>query len=189
MKTFIRTEFLKDITICDRLIDYYKNSNEKTLGKILGKDGKPIVDATKKSSTDVYLNDSPIAHKYCNELQNILNNYIKEYSFSNQVAIFGLKERINIQHYKAGQAYYEWHCERDSNIGYAASRHLVFTTYLNDVQDGGETEFYYQELKIKPQKGLTVIFPSDWTHTHKGITSNTEDKYIVTGWFNYLQQE
>jgi hypothetical protein len=42
-------------------------------------------------------------------------------------------------------------------------------TYLNDVTDGGETGFFYQDVKIKPQKGLTLIWPAIWTHTHKGF--------------------
>jgi hypothetical protein len=58
-------------------------------------------------------------------------------------------------------------------------------TYLNDVNDGGETHFYHQELKVQPRKGLTLIWPADWTYTHRGIASPTEDKYIVTGWYSY----
>ena len=68
MKTFIRTEFLKDLTICDRLVEYYKNSDEKVVGKIKDKDGNKVIDPSKKASTDVYLNESPVAHEYCNEL-------------------------------------------------------------------------------------------------------------------------
>jgi hypothetical protein len=60
-------------------------------------------------------------------------------------------------------------------------------TYLNDVQDAGETAFYHQDVLIKPEKGLTLIWPSDWTFTHKGIPSPTEDKYIVTGWFSFIE--
>ena len=37
-------------------------------------------------------------------------------------------------------------------------------------------------IKLKPKKGLTVIWPAEWTHTHRGIASMTQDKYIVTGW-------
>ena len=59
-------------------------------------------------------------------------------------------------------------------------------TYLNDVSDGGETEFFHQKLKVKPVKGKTVLWPTDFTHLHRGITSPTEDKYIATGWFNFL---
>ena len=60
-------------------------------------------------------------------------------------------------------------------------------TYLNDVTDAGETEFFYQKVKIKPKKGLTVIWPADWTFVHRGNITPTQDKYIITGWFNYTQ--
>ena len=59
-------------------------------------------------------------------------------------------------------------------------------TYLNDVTEGGETEWYYQKLKIKPKKGLTVIWPADWTYQHRGIPSKTHHKYIITGWFSFI---
>ena len=62
-------------------------------------------------------------------------------------------------------------------------------TYLNDVDDGGETEFYYQKLKVKPRKGLTLIWPADWTHTHRGLSSPTQEKYIITGWLNYIDRD
>ncbi len=58
-------------------------------------------------------------------------------------------------------------------------------TYLNDVEDGGGTEFYHQNLIVKPRKGKTLIWPADWTHTHRGVTSPTQEKYVITGWFNY----
>jgi hypothetical protein len=59
-------------------------------------------------------------------------------------------------------------------------------TYLNDVTDQGETEFFHQQIKIKPQKGLTVIWPADWTYTHRGIPSPTQEKFIITGWLSFL---
>ena len=66
----------------------------------------------------------------------------------------------------------------------AIFRHLVFMTYLNTVDDGG-THFYYQKLKTKAKKGLTLIWSSAWTHTHRGIISKTKEKYILTGWYNF----
>ena len=59
-------------------------------------------------------------------------------------------------------------------------------TYLNNVTDKGETEFLHQKLKIKPEIGKTLIWPTDFTHTHRGIPSPTQEKYIVTGWFLLL---
>jgi len=58
-------------------------------------------------------------------------------------------------------------------------------TYLNDVDDAGQTEFFYQQVKIKPIKGLTLFWPADWTHTHRGVTSLTQTKYITTGWYSF----
>ena len=31
-----------------------------------------------------------------------------------------------------------------------------------------------------------VIFPAAFTHTHRGQKSETEEKYITTGWFNHV---
>ena len=60
-------------------------------------------------------------------------------------------------------------------------------TYLNDVTDQGETEWLHQNLKIKPKKGLTIFWPTDWTFVHRGITSPSQEKYIATGWYNYIE--
>ena len=66
----------------------------------------------------------------------------------------------------------------------SGNRILVFMTYLNDVKDGG-TEFLYQKLTTPAKKGLTLIWPTDFTHTHRGVISQTKEKYIATGWYAY----
>jgi len=60
-------------------------------------------------------------------------------------------------------------------------------TYLNDVEDGGETEWYYQNLKVKPEKGLTFLWPTDWMFTHKGYAPVNANKYIITGWYHFIK--
>ena len=62
-------------------------------------------------------------------------------------------------------------------------------TFLNDINDGGETEWFYQKIKVKPEKGLTLIWPTDWTYTHRGLVSKTETKYIITGWYDFYEIE
>lgn len=57
-------------------------------------------------------------------------------------------------------------------------------TYLNDVVDGG-THFKYFNHTEKATKGKTIIWPADWTHTHRGQISNTQEKIIATGWFSH----
>jgi hypothetical protein len=187
MTNFILQEFIQDKSICDELIEYHKNSEFKFNGKTVNGLGD-----NEKLSTDVQINETnvneDIIQKYLKELKIVCNKYIKEYEYCNYYHPWDIVEAFTIQHYKPKEGYFAWHTERSSNIYPYNNRHLVFMTYLNDVDDGGETEFYYQKLKIKAEKGKTVIFPADWTHTHKGITSPTQDKYIITGWYNFVDR-
>ena len=59
---------------------------------------------------------------------------------------------------------------------------MAWMVYLNDVEEGGETEFLYQKLKVKPSKGTILIWPGCYTHLHRGNTPMT-NKYIATGWW------
>jgi len=80
-----------------------------------------------------------------------------------------------------GGGYHVWHYE-NSVIW---QRQLVWNLYLNDIEDGGETEFLDQNRRIKAKKGTMVIFPASWTHMHRGNPPLNKDKYIGTGWYAY----
>ena len=55
--------------------------------------------------------------------------------------------------------------------------------YLNDVPGpGGETEFLYQDVRIRPEQGKLILFPPFWTHEHRGVTLAQGVKYIATTW-------
>ena len=82
---------------------------------------------------------------------------------------------------KNKQGYHIWHKDFE-NSSEGINRSHVCMFYLNDVEDGGETEFYHQKVKIKPKKGTLVIFPSYFTHLHKGHVPLSNDKYIITTW-------
>ena len=86
------------------------------------------------------------------------------------------------------EGYHVWHCE---NSGWENNMNRLgaYTIYLNDVKEGGETEFLYQSLRIKPTQGTVCIFPSMYTHTHRGNPPLSGEKYIVTGWIEYLNPE
>jgi hypothetical protein len=174
---FIAGWFLDDI-ICDELIEYYKKSPYKTAGIT----SKGVNVDNNKQSTDVPVLE-PIRSKYVNHLQTAVEEYIKKYPWCDKYSPWRIVESFNIQFYSPSQAYHSYHTERGSPNN---NRHLVFMTYLNTVTDGGETEFYHQDLKIKPEKGLTLIWGSDWTFTHRGIPSPSQEKYIVTGWFSFI---
>jgi hypothetical protein len=116
-----------------------------------------------------------------------VNLYCEEYPEAASNGAFGFQESFNIQHYRPGEGFFKWHTERAQHNPKTVRRHLVYMTYLNTVNDEGYTEFKFQNIKIQPQKGLTLIWPADWTWTHRGITSATEDKYIATGWLGFTE--
>lgn len=85
-----------------------------------------------------------------------------------------------IQRYNPGE-FYHWHIDGGSHD--FSQRQLVALWYLNDVPGpGGETEFLFQDVKIKPEKGKLLLFPPFWTHEHRAVTLNTGVKYIATTW-------
>lgn len=131
---------------------------------------------------------SPVVHKnYVNALQKCVDEYKRIYKWCNMDKNWSIQNRYNIQLYKPGNSYSNWHVEDPGPTSRMGKniRHLVFTTYLNTVEEGGETAFMYQNVNVSPIKGLTVIWPAGWTHPHKGIAAPSEKKYIATGWCTY----
>lgn len=99
---------------------------------------------------------------------------------------------VNAQHYEAQDGGYPyWHSEvypqQDHNE--ALHRNLLFMYYLNDVEEGGTTDFYYQKKSIAPKAGRMVIAPSGFTHTHRGCMPISNDKYILTSWVLFNRAE
>ncbi|MCC2607708.1 2OG-Fe(II) oxygenase [Planctobacterium marinum] len=99
---------------------------------------------------------------------------------------------VNMQKYEAGKGGYPyWHSEVYPQMpnNEALHRILLFMYYLNDVDEGGETEFYYQKKRIKPEKGTMVIAPAYFTHTHRGNVPISGDKQIITSWVLFQRAE
>jgi len=90
---------------------------------------------------------------------------------------------IKIQKTLPCQGYHVWHCESNSSQDI---RVLSWILYLNDIEEGGETEFLYQSLRIKPKTGTFILFPAYFTHTHRGNPPLKREKYIATGWIEYV---
>ena len=185
---FIQTWHIPE-GICDGFLEYFEN-NEKlhVEGCCIeeGKGGVVVKDA--KESTDIPISPSNMNQPFMDyriELQKCLNQYIKIYPHIDNMNKFDITENYNIQHYPKGGGFKKEHFERDGTFSKSIKRCLVFMTYLNDLDDGG-TKFIYQNRIVKAQKGKTVIFPVDWTHTHVSQISNTKEKTIITGWYSFL---
>jgi hypothetical protein len=113
-------------------------------------------------------------------------------NFEQIVGILYRYGELTIQKYIKGVGGYpHWHSEvypKDTSCE-QLHRVLAFQFYLNDVPEGGETQFYYQPKKVQSKAGRMLIFPAGFTHTHRGNKPVSNDKYIITSWVLFHRAE
>ena len=186
-------DFQIDGDVCDRLVALHRACDRKGLVKrgVVGKGHHRVVNVEKKDSFDIPVDQLPpdLANEYglerfYAELQRCVDLYVRQHPLLEQLGTFRVAESPSIQHYRPGGGFKTLHFER-ANFA-TTTRMLVWMTYLNDVTDGGGTHFHYQKHTFEARRGRTLIWPSDFTHTHVGVVSPTEHKYIITGWFNFV---
>jgi hypothetical protein len=191
MTTFIYSkEHALSSEICKEVIDLFESTPEfHSPGRTGGPDGKPAVIEEIKRSTDISLDPSFIYHptwggcinSLLTTLHDCVLEYKDKYKFIDKIGAWKLDSDINIQRYLPGEGYYQWHCE---SAGLDTThRLLAWMIYLNDVEEGGGTEFNYDLPNLKAVEGSVHIWPSYWTHHHRGIIAPNETKYIITGWY------
>ena len=175
--------------ICDKLIEWYHDNKQyQTKGVVYNKnfEGGFATDSSYKESTEIgisHQNKEDTIKQYRVLQQKVLELYLKEYPDCNTMLDpFNINEPFNLQHYAPNQGFKQLHAERTGRQ--MSKRILVFMTYLNDVPDGG-TKFPSQSFIAPAEKGLTLIWPAEWTHAHVGQISPTNEKYIITGWYSF----
>ena len=183
---FIGCWDLENDKLCNEIIDFFEsNQSLQTKGLISGGQNQEI-----KKTTDISLNPSDLENPklsflkgYFDLLNKCFLEYKEHYPFLKEIIKKIHIGHFNIQKYNPGDHFSGAHSER-TNL---ATLHRVFAwmTYLNDVEDGGTTNFNYYKVKIKPKKGKTLIWPSEWTHVHTGDVLNNGTKYIITGWMHF----
>ena len=87
-------------------------------------------------------------------------------------------DELRMKRYRAGSDdNFQPHFDSiDSKCG----RYLVFLWYLNDVAEGGETEFTDLGFKVQARAGRLLVFPPYWMFQHAGLPPHSNDKYIVS---------
>ena len=191
---FLRT-YQMDPKIASDLIPYFHSRKQEHAAGLVARNGEIVVDKEHKDSTELGVSQNELeTHEpiiaWSDALRRAAIKYVEEFSFArggSGIHPWGIETPINIQHYSPGGGYKTFHTERTGDKD-TIFRHLVFMTYLNTIgpEDLGGTEFYYQKRVLQPKAGLTAIWPADWTYCHRGISSPTKDKYIITGWFTFL---
>jgi len=113
-----------------------------------------------------------------------LRHYYTETNVKKYTADDIITDHVKIQKTMPSQGYHIWHIEHGQGRE-NEKRVLVYSIYLNTVEEGGETEFLYQSQRVKPVKGRIVIWPAGFPYVHRGNPPLSGEKYIVTSWINY----
>tara|TARA_R100001443_G_scaffold41032_1_gene54453 strand:+ start:536 stop:1258 length:723 start_codon:yes stop_codon:yes gene_type:complete len=165
-------------------IDLYKFPNDKFINEEL----LPKMFESLKTNVIKYCKKNSITAPWPNAegLFGDVSKTEEEYwSRINQYVVFDNLFSL-CKKYDKNDGYFNWHLDTGTvvnNRWRLFSRSIVCMFYLNDVEQGGETGFYYQDLEIKPKKGTLVIFPAGFTHLHRGKKPISSNKYIANFWF------
>ena len=188
MKDFIWT---KDNCVapekCDHIIEIFEKyqSSGWTQSR---KDAETIKDTLKSDAAFGYsfaynfLFDDNIGNGISEEVMASFMEYCDEYQ-----ALVDMN--LSMKHFKIQKTdpyggYHLWHCEQATES--VSNRVAVFSLYLNDVDEGGETEFLYQRRRVSPKQGMIAWWPAAYTHTHRGNPPlGDKSKYIITGWVEF----
>ena len=171
---------------CDQIVQWYDFMENKNPKLILDRQSFEKSHPLFKKNNFIFLNskiDDPKVKKLYNHFIDILNNqlfplYHKKYSMLDPSNIS--PKEVKVQKTSFEEGYHVWHYENSTIEN--SSRVLVYMVYLNDVIEGGETEFLHQRKRIQPKKGTILLFPSNFTHTHRGNPPLSNEKYAITGW-------
>jgi hypothetical protein len=132
----------------------------------------------------VAVEDAPRMIRYFSEIfwNKCYKEYTKDYVYNEQLKNLQFSN-FKIQKTLPGQGYHTFHFE---NQDISTSRRVMFIIlYLNDIEDGGETEFLYQKKRIHPKTGRLILAPASYTHVHRGNPPLSKEKYIMTSWIEY----
>jgi hypothetical protein len=175
--------------ICNDIIVLFESQEDKYAGV----QGTGTVNLNVKNTTDYKISDGGTKWKEINNLlQKELGTHIIKYLYNFRKSINNpnypvpgsntmLMDTMQLQKYTKGIGEYIMHHDSLYIWEQKRVRQLTFIWYLNDVVEGGETEFW-SNYNIKPEAGKLVIFPAHWTFPHRGKMPISSDKYIITGW-------
>ena len=172
---------------CKEIIKWF-DTEPLRRGTVMFEDGTGKVDTRLKSDWEVddpyktILTNNTFHDKIIRDaLIKYTPSYRESYPSVDLVDPWNVCNVYNIQKYDPGDGYYNLHCENCNAA--TQQRVMAWMIYLNTVTDEGGTYFNAYDKTLEAKEGRLVIWPAYFTHTHKGVVSKTQTKYIATGWF------
>ena len=177
---------------CEKLIEIFERHSKLglTLTRIEGQgssavmvDDEQLFSADMVESLEVDLNNSSWVKDFDQKFwKYAYPPYAAKYGIINSMDPHGLRW-MKIQKTLPAQGYHIWHCENMSK--FHNGRILTWILYLNDIEDGGESEWLYLSKRTPPKQGKLVLWPAGFTHTHRANPPLKDTKYILTGWVEF----
>lgn len=178
-----------DSQLCADIIRVFENETDKYPG-ITATGHQPKIKKTTDFSLKLNPNTSPEWQTIDNALYTALNTSLKryvedihacneQYAWVETVSDTGFL----IQKYNQRDGYYMFHDDFSTMFdnGRFYYRRLTYLFYLNDIDEGGETQIW-SHYKVQPRAGRLLLFPASWTYPHRGCVPLSDNKYIATGW-------
>ena len=178
-----------DPNTCDKLVEWFnqKESFHQTYNRLMNEDIQQhvkhdwSVDINENTFHTLFKGGAP--DTFAIAMNNVFKLYDKETNIMKYISVDELHwDNYKIQKTPPAGGYHIWHVEQNPSSERTLSRVLVFTVYLNDINEGGETEFLLQSQRVAPKKGRVCVFPAYFPFVHRGNPPLKEDKYIATGW-------
>ena len=170
---------------CDKAINIYENQNKfnQTVNRI----GSEKASILQKQDQHTFLTGTN-TEIWWEELKSMMVNF--DLAWNHYIENTGAKDAygqkffftsLKIQKTLPTEGYHVWHIEHGKGFQ-NEPRAFVFSIYLNDVKDGGETEFLHFSKRVKPETGRIVIWPAGFPYLHRGNPPLSGEKYILTSW-------
>ena len=177
---------------CDQAIELFKKYNE--FNKVLSRFTSEGTTQDIKDDKQLFCTPDILTEEQGFSVNNLklllvnfdiaLRHYYIETNIKKYTAEDIITDYVKIQKTLPSQGYHVWHVEHGQGRE-NEKRVLVYTIYLNTVEEGGETEFLYQSQRVKPVKGRIVIWPASFPYVHRGNPPLSGEKYILTSWISY----
>lgn len=163
---------------CREVIQRFEACDYKERGKVGNNTREGLFDPRYKNTLELYPSQHPkdwgdVLNHVVGNLKTNLADFMSDYHDAFPVPLY--PEEFRVTKYPIG-GHFNWHSD---NIGSDVTRVLTVMYYLNTVEEGGETDYEWQELKIKPVEGRMAICPVGWPFRHCSRPTVSNPKYII----------
>lgn len=177
LRDFIR---IYDAALEDDLCERMIRSFEK-LAHLQARNGREVMPQLPESAwTEINVSklDASVEAYFHKQAMHYLGKYNEEVNLTLPIPLRNRFEDLRIKRYNVADGdQFQPHFDAKD---YSSNRYLVFIWYLNDVAEGGETEFCDLDLRIGARTGRLLIFPPYWMFQHAGLPPRSNDKYMIS---------